>query len=191
MADNLAAYLEILNGSVGQNLDIIVFPESTLNNDVEMTFVPDPAINHTAPCDQVDDRNSPYHEFLRRISCAASQAKTYVVINVKEKENCTTRTGVSCASNGLNIYNTNVVFDRSGRVISRYRKVHPFREHINTTKVPEFGEFDTDFGVRFGQFICFDIIFYTPAQEMVTKHHIKDFVFPSMWFSQLPFLTCK
>lgn len=188
LADNLAAYMEILRSPEAKNLDIIVFPESTLNNDIEMTFVPDAAINQTVLCNS-DDND--IHEFLKHISCAARTANAYVVINIKEKEVCTLTSGSTCAVNGLNIYNTNVVFDRAGRIISRYRKVHLFHEQINTTKVPEIAIFNTDFGVRFGQFICFDILFYTPAQEMVAKYNIRDFIFPSMWFSQLPFLTCR
>lgn len=193
LEDNLAGYLRILYSPEVRNLDIVVFPESTLNNRNELTIVPNPAVNQTAPCDFANNNaNSQFHEFLIEISCAARNTSTYVVINIKEKEPCSPDSPkANCQPNKPNIYNTNVVFDRDGRVISRYRKFHPFRENVNRTEVAEFGYFDTDFGVRFGHFICFDILFYTPAQEMVERLGIKDFVYPTMWFSQLPFLTGK
>lgn len=188
--DNLNGYLEIIASKGADNLDIMVFPEGTLNNNEHTTFVPDPSKELVVPCDSAEGL---YHNLLMKISCAARTYAKYVVINLTEKELCSSvpEDTRPCASSGLNIYNTNVVFDRSGAVISRYRKVHLYGENKNSTLVPEFGWFDTDFGVRFGHFICFDILFYAPAQEMVDKYGIKDFIFTTMWFSQLPFLTCE
>lgn len=167
----------------------MVFPEMTLNTVLTTTFVPDPKLK-IVPCDNAD-----YEEFLSSMSCTARDSRKYLVINVIEKATCTNATQESigdprpCSSNGLNSYNTNVVFDRNGAVISRYRKWNLFGElGRNTTYKPEYGVFDTDFGVRFGHFICFDILFYTPAQEIVSSG-VTDFVFPTMWFSELPFLT--
>ncbi|XP_013100718.2 vanin-like protein 1 [Stomoxys calcitrans] len=187
--DNLAGYLEILASKEAESLDIIVFPESTLNNNDDMTFVPNPSKVKVIPCDAEEGED--YHNVLKQLSCAARKYAKYLVINLTEKELCSEvlEDPRPCASNGLNIFNTNVVFDRQGTVISRYRKVHLYGENKNFTYVPEFGWFETDFGVRFGHFICFDILFYSPAQEMVDKHGIKDFIFTTMWFSQLPFLT--
>lgn len=62
-------------------------------------------------------RNASYDLNLRKISCAALKLRKYVVINLTMKqlyidcdsENCTEK---------WNLYNTNVVFDRGGRVIS-------------------------------------------------------------------------
>lgn len=48
--------------------------------------------------------------------------------------------------------------------------------------------FLTDFGVTFGHFICFDLMFQEPALNLVAEG-IKDIVFPTMWFSELPFLS--
>ncbi|XP_013100729.2 vanin-like protein 1 [Stomoxys calcitrans] len=187
--DNLEGYLEILALKEAEPLDIVVFPESTLNDNDHATFVPNPSKAMMAPCDA--DEGEQYHYVLQQLSCAARKYAKYLVINLTEKELCSeaAEDPRPCASNGLNVYNTNVVFDRQGAVISRYRKIHPYGENKNTTYLPELGWFDTDFGVRFGHFICFDILFYTPGQEMVDKQGIKDFIFPTMWFSQLPFLT--
>ncbi|KAM7350200.1 uncharacterized protein ACRADG_008837 [Cochliomyia hominivorax] len=187
MQDNLQGYLTVLNSEDAKNLDIIVFPESTLNNNQEATFVPNPSKGFITPC---NDTSGEYHSLLVQLSCAAKKLASYLVINLTEKELCATvpEDKRPCASSGLNLFNTNVVFNRNGTVISRYRKVHLYGENKNTTLFPEMDWFDTDFGVRFGHFICFDILFYAPAQSLVHEG-ITDFIFPSMWFSQLPFLT--
>ncbi|XP_034670342.1 vanin-like protein 1 [Drosophila subobscura] len=188
-SDNLAGYLEILQSTNASETDIIVFPELTINGMGPQTFVPEPK-DQIAPC--LTDPNAVYYaEFLVALSCAARNVSKYVVINVAEKKLCTDTPEDTrpCAADGFNIHNTNVVFDRQGVVVSRYRKVHLYGENRNTTYEPELETFETDFGVTFGHFICFDILFYTPAHQLILEHGITDFVYPTMWFSQLPFLT--
>ncbi|XP_075158331.1 vanin-like protein 1 [Haematobia irritans] len=189
LADHLQAYLSIIESPEAQNTDIIVFPEGTLNNVFQLTYVPSEN-DRVIPC-LFNETSTPYSDFLITLSCAARSVRKYLVINLTEKEDCAmvpfdTR---PCALNGLNIYNTNVVFDREGRVVSRYRKVNIYVENKNTTQQPEYAIFDTDFGVRFGHFICFDILFYTPAQELVDRFKVRDFIFTSLFYSELPFLT--
>ncbi|XP_055845560.1 vanin-like protein 2 isoform X2 [Episyrphus balteatus] len=186
--NNLAAYLEIIASQEAAETDIIAFPEGTLNSVLQSTFVPDPTSN-IVPCKQ-----SQYAHFLQKLSCQAQISQKYIVVNLIEKENCTKETQAAkndprpCSNDGLNIFNTNVVFDRNGTVISRYRKFNLYFEPYNVTLNSEYGEFSTDFGVKFGHFICFDMLFYTPTTELV-KSKITDFVFTTMWFSELPFLT--
>lgn len=59
------------------------------------------------------------------------------------------------------------------------------------TAVPEIVTFDTDFGVKFGTFICFDILFREPAIQLTRVHQVTDIVYPTAWFSETPFLTGK
>jgi pantetheine hydrolase len=82
-----------------------------------------------------------------------------------------------------------VVFDRNGTVISRYRKYNLFGESVDKPFKPSMETFETDFGVKFGHFICFDLMFRYPALEMVRNHNLTDIVFTTMWFSELPYLT--
>ncbi|KAH8273044.1 hypothetical protein KR018_002256, partial [Drosophila ironensis] len=189
LEENTAAYVEIISSENASATDIIVFPESTLNNVSFATFVSAPE-DQVNPC--LSDPNATYfEEFLVAISCAARNASKYVVINLTEKQKCedTPEDPRPCASNGLNVFNTNVVFNREGVVVSRYRKVHLWGEPKNSTYLPELSTFETDFGVTFGHFICFDILFYTPAHQLIEEQGVTDFVYPAMWFSQLPFLT--
>ncbi|KAG5670804.1 hypothetical protein PVAND_001042 [Polypedilum vanderplanki] len=188
--ERLARYLEILDNAPS-TLDIIVFPELTLNMILTASEIPKPE-DEITPC---DDENSEVENFIRNISCSAKKYKRYVVINITEKSKCPDPEMIGnedpqeCRPNGLNYYNTNVVFDRNGKIVSRYRKYHLFRESVDRPLKPEFSIFETDFGVTFGQFICFDIIFKTPALDLVRNYNLTDFIFPALWFGELPFLT--
>lgn len=83
-----------------------------------------------------------------------------------------------------------MVFDRHGQLIARYRKFNLFFEPgINITSKAELSIFHTDFGVKFGQIICNDILYNNPAREIAKKHGITDIIFSAEWFSELPFLT--
>lgn len=86
-------------------------------------------------------------------------------------------------------YNTNVVIDRNGTVIAKYRKYNLFGETSLKPSQPKPSYFKTDFNVTFGQFICFDILFKSPALDLVRDLGITDFVFSSEWFSKLPYLS--
>jgi len=170
-------------------VDIIVFPEHLLNSQDTATFVPHESQNVT-PCYQAD-----YELFLIELSCSARSRGFYVVINVVEKELCANGAGSDtfgpCPSTGVRYFNTNVVFDRKGRVISRYRKSHLWRHEYMETSVlrtPDVSTFTTDFGVTFGHFICFDMLFYDPAVKLVRELNITDIIYPTYWFSELPFL---
>lgn len=160
---------------------MLVFPESTLNNIQTAVYVPNPKLG-VIPCETKDE----FDVILKNVSCAARKTKKYVLINLTEKSDCE---GSSCPEDKLKRYNTNVVFDRIGAVISMYRKVNLFGEAgISRPDKPESIPFETDFGVTFGQFICFDLMFEKPA-VVLAREGVTDFLYPTMWFSELPFLT--
>lgn len=121
---------------------------------------------------------------MNTLSCTAKENKIYVVVNLVEivQDNI---------AKDFILYNTNVVYDRSGAIIARYRKYNLFLEEgFNTTKTPELVSFTTDFGVTFGTFICFDILFALPSVQLLIKNsNITDVVYPAAWFSELPFLS--
>ncbi|CAG9791383.1 unnamed protein product [Diatraea saccharalis] len=102
---------------------------------------------------------------------------------------CTNAPEEFCPEHKTYIFNTNIVFDRSGAVIDRYRKINLYYEPYTPALRPELGLFSTDFGVRFGHFICFDLMFQVPATQVVQKYNISDIIFSTMWYSEIPFLT--
>lgn len=185
-------YTRIVSEAADDGVDILIFPEYTLNNVAFPVNVPDP-VDQVNPCLHPER----FDNLLVDLSCLARENEIYLCINLNEKEDCTeelqqTRNDSRpCSSLGITRYNTNVVFDRNGTVISRYRKFNLFREGgVNTTHVAELSTFETDFGVTFGIIICFDVLFFEPAMQLVQKG-IKNFIFSAMWTSELPFLNCK
>uniref|UniRef100_A0A182MYR4 CN hydrolase domain-containing protein n=1 Tax=Anopheles dirus TaxID=7168 RepID=A0A182MYR4_9DIPT len=171
---HLTEYARLIRSPEAKTADIIVFPELTLNSLSDTVFVPDPT-QHIAPC---DDHGS----ILVQLSCLAREVRKYLVINLSEQFYLQQQAETVR-------YNTDVVFDRNGTVIARYRKYNLFKEPgTSVTSLPELVSFETDFGIRFGVFTCFDILFALPTLEHV-KHGLRDFVFPAFWTSEPPFLT--
>lgn len=193
LESNLAGYLKILN-EAPEDLDIIVFPEMTLNDDISTAVeTPEPTANES-PCDSSTYPNS---GLLSQISCSAKAHKRYVVVDIVTKVDCPDADmtefddprNCSDRPDSKSYYNTNVVFDRNGILIARYRKFNLFGEEVDKPFKPRMISFDTDFGVKFGTFICFDLMFRHPALEMLKDSNVTDIVFTTMWYSEAPFLT--
>ncbi|KAJ6649866.1 Vanin-like protein 2 [Pseudolycoriella hygida] len=189
---NLAKYLEIMR-EAPSTLDIIVFPEMTLNQMETAVEIPDHR-DRVSPCDSVD---YPENNLVKQISCSAKSHQRYVVVGVVTKVACPDEEMIAnndtrdCADreDSMSYYNTNVVFDRNGTVISSYRKFNLFGEDVDRPLKPSQVVFESDFGVTFGHFICFDILFRYPALELTRSQNITDIIYPTMWFSGFPFLT--
>lgn len=163
----VTAYEELIESTT--QADIIVFPESTLNSIHQAFVVPEPTDN-LSPCD--DEEGDLWPAGLRRISCTARKTRKYVVINITEK-----KVNVVEEKEEVLHYNANIVFDRNGVLISRYRKFNLFGEAgINVTDTSDISFFTTDFNVTFGHFICFDLLFKTPAMKLMENKQITDIV---------------
>ncbi|CAH4027782.1 unnamed protein product [Pieris brassicae] len=186
---NVQNYVQLIKDAAAQNADIIVFPEMTLNRRQSQSIsvpiygllkeYPIPAINPDL-----------YNDILVTLSSAARENAIYVVINIQEVMNCEDAPGEECPEKKTYYFNTNVVLNREGAVIDRYRKINLFGEYTRTPALkPDLGDFTTDFGVRFGHFICFDLMFQIPAIQTPQKLNITNIIFPTMWFSEMPYLT--
>ncbi|XP_049699303.2 vanin-like protein 1 isoform X2 [Helicoverpa armigera] len=189
VATNLVNYANLIKEAADQGADIVVFPELTLTNSSTYFTVPIYGALKNYPIPALYP--TMFDEFMVAISTAARANQIYVVINGREMMDCTIQnTGENCPEEKTYIFNTNVVFDRTGAVIDRFRKINLFGEASHTPALkPDLGVFTTDFGVTFGHFICFDLMFQIPAVQVVQKMNIKDVIFPTMWFSELPYLT--
>lgn len=185
-------YSRIIQEAGEKEVDILVFPEYTLNNVAFPVIIPHPDDKIT-PC--IDSKS--FDSLMVDLSCLAQEHNLYLCVNLSEQEECTEESQLRrndtrpCSRLGISRFNTNVVFDRNGTVIARYRKWNLFREGgVNQTTTPELSVFETDFGVTFGQFVCFDLLFYEPAIQLI-KIGIKNFIFSAMWVAELPFLSCE
>uniref|UniRef100_A0A1B6CW57 CN hydrolase domain-containing protein n=1 Tax=Clastoptera arizonana TaxID=38151 RepID=A0A1B6CW57_9HEMI len=177
--NNAAKYAEYMHLAAQHQVDIIVFPEASLKGYSNMRYYTEVprADDKVIPCN-----NTSYSAVMSKLSCAAVANNMYVVVNLPEKSFNST------LNQTLN-YNTNVVFDRSGMVVARYRKYHLFGEYGTSVPDLEYVYFDTDFGVRFGVFICFDMEFKDPAVALAREFKINHLIFSTAWFSELPFLS--
>ncbi|XP_073948410.1 vanin-like protein 2 isoform X3 [Choristoneura fumiferana] len=188
---NLQNYVQLIKEAAEQNADIIVFPELTLTRGSRSVNVPMYDLLKTQPIPAL--LPLAYDELLVGISTAARNHQIYVLINVQEFMDCNTVPEGSeeyCPEKKEYLFNTNVIFDRNGAVIDRYRKINLFGEFSRTPALkPDLGLFTTDFGVTFGHYICFDLMFQVPAIQVVEKNQITDVLFSTMWFSEMPYLS--
>lgn len=182
---NVANYVLYIREAAEQGADIIVFPEIGLVGYESGTKYSTPLPNPEDMVNPCDDTSSNVTEAIRTLSCEAQNQSMYVVVNVPEVAPCD-----NSSSNCSVYYNSNVVFDRNGTIVARYRKFNLFGETgFSTTWEAEISILDTDFGVKFGIFTCFDLMFEKPAVQLVKDWGVTDIVFPTAWFSELPFLT--
>lgn len=165
--------VDLIESNDLNGVDIVVMPEGCLNRENMPIQLP----NSTVYCD-----DPKADAVLRKISCAARKAKKYVVINLY--------VNVKDDDFSTHLYNMAIVFDRKGSVIAKYRKYHLFGEPgVERPKTPDLTTFTTDFGVTFGVAICFDLMFANPMETLI-KNGVKNFVYPTYWFSGLPYLSC-
>merc|ERR1711892_822837 len=89
----------------------------------------------------------------------------------------------------MNFYNTNFVFDREGTLIAKYWKQNLFMEPVYVApKEHVFTYFETDFGVTFGTFICFDALWDESFNLLEKYPNITDIVYPTAWEDEMPFM---
>jgi len=182
---NVDNYVLYIREAAEQGADIIVFPEIGLVSYVSGTSYATPLPNPDDMVNPCNDTSSNVTEAIRTLSCEAQNQSMYVVVNVPEVAPCD-----NSSSNCSVYYNSNVAFDRNGTIVARYRKFNLFGETgFSTTPEAEISILHTDFGVKFGIFTCFDIMFEKPAVQLVKEWGVTDIVFPTAWFSELPFLT--
>jgi len=74
----------------------------------------------------------------------------------------------------------------------RYRKFNLVGESaFNKTEAPEVAIFTTNFGVTFGLITGHDLLFSSPAFELINDQNVTNFVHPTAWVNTMPFLTGK
>ena len=130
------------------------------------------------------------HPILSRLSCLAQDYGVVLVANMGDIQNCTG--SVNCPPDGHFQFNTNVVFEADGTLIAKYHKINLYAgEH----KIFDSGSvlnnsycisFQTSFGVTFGTFTCYDVLFREPGNCLLDKG-IKNFVLPTEWGSSFPY----
>jgi len=104
-----------------------------------------------------------------------------------------TATTTPCPSDGRFQYNTLVAIDNTGTILTKYHKRNLYFEdrvfNRGTKESSPRPYFESSFGVKFGMFICFDILFPDPQYDLLTKEHIQNFVYSSWWVNYPPIIN--
>lgn len=165
-----------------EGVDIVLFPEYAITGFAKFetrsdiapfleeipTPSPDDVIN---PC---GDDNFKESLIFRNLSCLAKEYSIVIIANMGEKD-------------GQYQYNTNVVFEKNGNFIAKYRKIHLYgiEEKFLDRGPDTCVTFTTSFGVEFGTFICFDILYENPGKCLLDKG-IKNIAFTTAWGNSFP-----
>lgn len=83
------------------------------------------------------------------------------------------------------IYNSQVVVDRDGQVVARYRKTHlfaapPIAEHLCFARGDRLADFQLP-PFRFGLSICYDLRFPEVFRRLATVNQVNAFILSSAW----------
>jgi len=189
MICNVDQYEKFMANASEYNVDIIVFPEYgitgvDLSGDDRQT-AKEFMVQATVGENYCEDEFT--YSVLNKISCYAKKFSIYTVVNMGEVVDCPE----DCQrEDKLHFYNTNFVFDRSGMLIAKYWKRNLFLEPtFDFPSKHQFTYFETDFGVTFGTFICFDAL-WSESMELIENHpSITDIVYSTAWVAEMPFMT--
>ena len=89
------------------------------------------------------------------------------------------------------LFNTSLAFGRDGTVLAKYRKFHLYGEEQNKLdrpSLPDVSFFETDFGVKIGMMICFDMCFEEPG-KLLKESKIDALAYSTAWDDEVPFCT--
>ncbi|XP_061846702.1 pantetheinase [Colius striatus] len=194
MEKNMAVLEVAIKEAARQGAHIIVTPEDGIYGWVftretiypYLEDIPDPQVDWIPCADPGRFAPSPV---LERLSCLARNNSIYVVANIGDKKTCNS-SDPRCPSDGRYQYNTNVVFDSEGKLVTRYHKYNLFvtEKQFNYPKDPEFVTFNTSFG-HFGIFTCADILYHDPAVVLASIFQVDTILFPTAWGNTLPLLS--
>ena len=194
---NLRAMQLLVEAAAKNGTQIVVFPEygvigfpygnrSQLSEKLEQ--IPDnpPSGERIIPCNNSSFSKSPV---FQNLSCLALSYNIVLIVNTGDKQPCPTST-IQCPSSGFYQYNTDIAFDSDGAYLAKYHKKHLYKQENEIYDIPplEVVSFTTKFGVTFGMFTCFDILFDSPAMNLV-DNGVKNFVYTTFWGSQFPDLV--
>ena len=171
---NLDMYARGVELAAKNGAQIIAFPEFGLvpvadNDRAKLGEVaekiPD-ADGQTIPCANAEFND---RQILQRSSCMARDNSIVVMVNMIDWVDCSAGDS-NCPSDNHYQFTTDVIFDEAGRMAAKYHKSHEWpglKPAYDQPANPSRVTYKTSFGVEFGLFICFDIMFQDPPVVLV------------------------
>eukprot|EP00092_Neocalanus_flemingeri_P008797 GFUD01009470.1.p1 GENE.GFUD01009470.1~~GFUD01009470.1.p1 ORF type:complete len:507 (+),score=151.05 GFUD01009470.1:145-1665(+) len=196
MAYNIDKCNDFIEEASNVGVDIIVFPEYGVTGvklseeedreRAKLFMVTGEVGRNYCEKERKNMVNQTDQEILSMVSCSAKEHSMYVVINMGEMVPCE----ADCQHDDMvSLYNTNFVFDRDGTLIAKYWKQNLFHEPVFEVPTEHtFTYFETDFGVTFGTFICFDALWEESFSLLQKYPNITDIVYPTAWVDELPYM---
>ncbi|GAB6023858.1 hypothetical protein CHUAL_008597 [Chamberlinius hualienensis] len=196
-------YEQQITAASAQGAELIVFPEYgitgvSITSSRELikpylqmlpTVIPDPD-QPWNPC-----LNASRDEFnvtvLHRLSCSAMSNNLIVVANMGTIVKCNSTEDLSCPTDGVYQFNSDIVFDKNGTIVTTYHKVNLYLEpqFDRPPYPPDYVSTFTHNSITYGLITCFDILWYYPLVQMVESNRINQILMPTAWDDGLPFLT--
>ncbi len=196
MMSNVRGFETILKVAKQEGVQIIVFPEDGiigggfLSREQLFQFleeIPDvPGSKAINPCVDASFENQPV---LKKLSCLARGYQIVIVANMGDKQSCHATANHTCPPNGWYQFNTNVAFEKDGTLVAKYHKKHLFGSEkllFDASHSTGCVSFTTSFGVTFGTFTCYDMLYPDPANCLLRKG-IQHYIFPTAWGSVYPY----
>jgi hypothetical protein len=181
---NMDMYETHVQLAAGAGAQIIVFPEfglvpvedgnrTNIGNMAEQ--IPESTSN-SIPCGNNAFADRP---ILTRSSCMAIASNIIVMVNMVDWMECNAADDSNCPDDNHYQITTDVIFNEQGVLVAKYHKSHewpglmpPYDQATTPLQIT----YMTSFGVEFGLFICFDIMFNEPAVSLVNAG-IKHFLY--------------
>jgi pantetheine hydrolase len=172
---NLDMYARGVELAAKNGAQIIAFPEFGLvpvadNDRAKLGEVAEKipeADGLTVPCSNADFND---RRILQRSSCMAKDNNIVVMVSMIDWVDCSAQDDSNCPSDNHYQFTTDVVFDEAGRMAAKYHKSHEWpglKPAYDQPASPSRVTYKTSFGVEFGLFICFDIMFKDPPVVLV------------------------
>lgn len=183
---NLDIYTNLTRLAKANGAQILVFPEfglisSSFDERADLyPFAEKIGALQSPPAVPCDDTYYQDKTIMMRMSCAAKESQLALLVNTVDWIDCNGATDANCPSDGHYQYNTDVIFNEHGEFVTKYYKSHEFpslQKSYDEVPQPSQVTYKSSFGVEFGVFTCYDIMFADPAKVM-RANGIEHFLYP-------------
>lgn len=200
LQESMAAVEAYVAQAARAHVDILIFPEAVLwtwglvasnpREEIKSYGETIPPVR-TIPCSAPADTHLGL-SVSRNASCISKQYNITLVINTIDVRACDTKSDPDCPADGRYQLNTDVVFEgqSGGMIMAIYHKYHLYGTYpiLDRPRNPEVVSYTSIFGVKFGLFICFDIDFRHPVQDLL-HDGVSHFIYSTWWENSPPIFT--